>query len=223
MKKYTFSLEFSGDLVYSNQAYRLLGFLRPKGCFASVLLNCLFTYHGGHICMHSKWVFNHFRFRSEIQKLPLIVLWCLSLSAGIFLCTQSTCDLETLFVSLFAASPSFWCKLLVTTFSIGVAAVGFLLPGTVLYYLAVFLNGISYGFCGCAIYMAQGSAAWLLRMLILFPARFSSLLMWWFILQHRTAKDVSKCIRFVGVLICIAFVVDMFVVSPLLGDITNYF
>lgn len=173
--------------------------------------------------MHSKWVFKHFRARTGRRLSSLVILWALSLVAGILICALSAHDLDAVFRFAFTASPALPGKVLVCILPVAVTAVALLSPIYVLIYPVVFFSGISRGFCGCMIYMAQGNAAWLLRPILLFYAGCWSVLMWWLILQDHTGRPIHKHIRLASILSCITCIVDLFVVSPLIGDLSKYF
>ena len=173
--------------------------------------------------MHLKWVFKHFAPRLRSRILPMVALWTFSLLAGILLCALSSSDLVGLFRAACTASPAPAGRLLVCTLPIAVMAAALLSPLFVLSYLAVFLCGISHGFCGFAIYIAQGNAAWLLRPMLLFSAGCSSVLMWWLILQCQIRPRLHRNIRLSAVLSCVVYCIDSFVISPLIGDLSKYF
>ena len=171
--------------------------------------------------MHSKWVFKHFspRLRSRIH--PLTALWTFSLMAGILLCALSSSDLVSLFGAACITSPAPAGRLLVCILPIAVIAFALLSPLFAFSYLAVFLCGISHGFCGFAIYIAQGNAAWLLRPLLLFSPGCSYVLMWWLILQNQIRPHLCKNIRLSVVLSCVVCCFDTFIISPLIGDLSK--
>ena len=173
--------------------------------------------------MHPKWVFKHFWSRSRSGFFPTAMLWMLSLLIGFLLCSQSPLDPVSAFQSVLSASSGPLGSLCVCVLPIVVMAIALLSPLFALSYLVVFLLGISHGYCGCMIYLAIGNASWLLRSLLLFSASCSSVLMWWLILQNETTHRLNKNIRFAGTLSCIFFVIDLLVISPIVGDLAKYF
>ena len=166
--------------------------------------------------MHPKWVFKHFATVLQGSTLRLAVLWSLSLLCGILLCSLASSDLSIVFRTAFSAQTSILERALVCLLPLVVIVTG-------LSYATVFLCGISQGFCGFAIYIAQGNAAWLLRPLLLFSAVCSSVVMWWLIFQSNATGRFRERIRFALILCCIICCIDFFIISPFVGDLSKYF
>lgn len=173
--------------------------------------------------MHTKWVFKHFSARSGRQIRILAALWTMSLLTGIVLCCLSRFDAFSEFRFLFSDDPAPLSLFLVCVFPVVLIAIALTASLFGLVCLTVTMSGVSHGFCGIMIYIAQGSAAWLLRPMLLFSASFVSVLMWWLILQNETSGRLRKNIRLAGVLSCVVFVIDLFIVSPIVGDLVKYF
>ena len=169
--------------------------------------------------MHTKWVFNHFGSRSKKWILVLLSLWILSLIVGILLCNLSAMDADNSYCTSLFAAPTPLGLLLVYTLPIAAVSFALQLPISAPFYFVISLTGISFGFTGAMVYLVQGSAAWLLRPMLLFSGGCASVLMWWLILKPETRRRRFPKLRLVAILSCISFVVDLFIVSPLLDDL----
>lgn len=173
--------------------------------------------------MHSKWVFKHFRPRSGRQVGFLAALWMVGLFAGIALCSLGSFDSAALLRSAVSVAPTPLGLFLTCVLPIALIAIAFTSSLFGLAYITVFLCAASHGFCGIMIYFAQGSAAWLLRPMVLFSAGFTSVIMWWLILQSESKSRLHNNVRLAGVLSCFVYIIDLFVISPLVGDLLKYF
>ena len=173
--------------------------------------------------MHYKWVFNHFQTRSRRPINTLATLWILGLLIGILLSCLAPYDFAEVFRLAFVSKPAPLQLLFVCVLPVAVAAIALSSSLFVFSYIAVFFCAVSHGFCGIAIYAMFGSAAWLLRPILLFSAGCSSVLMWWLFLQNETKSRLHSNIRIVGILSCLIFFIDLFIVSPFIGDLAKYF
>ena len=173
--------------------------------------------------MHLQCVFKHFSHRERKGVFLYIIVWITSLLVGILLCSASVQSSVDLFRDLFCVSPTVFGRVTICVFPIVIAASCFFPPLFVLSYFALASSGVAYGFCGCMIYLAWGSAAWALRPLLLFSAGSSSALMWWLIITRTTRIRMLNKIRCISVLSCVIFLIDLFVVSPIVGDLSKYF
>ena len=168
--------------------------------------------------MHTKWVFKHFSVWQAKQVRTLSLLWALSILSGIVLCIFCQHNLTEALRSLSAISPL--GLILVCSLPLAFTIVGLVLPLFPSICIAVILSGFAHGFCGILIYIALGSAAWILRPLLLFSASCTSVLMWWLILKRRVRYQE---LRLTGVVFCLFYFLDLFVVSPFVGDLIKYF
>lgn len=173
--------------------------------------------------MHSKWVFKHFYPWSGRRVRLLAALWILGLLVGIILCSISSYDAAGMLYNAISTSPAPLGLFLVCVLPVVFTAIALTSPLFQLSYLVVFLSAVSHGFCGIMIYIAQGNVAWLLRPLLLFSASCTSVLMWWLLLQSKTKSYLHKNIRLAGVMSCFIYIVDLFLVSPFVGDLAKYF
>ena len=173
--------------------------------------------------MHPKWVFKHFYPQSGRRVRLLAALWILGLLAGIILCSIGPYDAADILHSTVSVSPAPLSLFLICFLPVIFVAIALTSPFFLLSYFAVFLSAVSHGFCGIMIHVAQGSAAWLLRPLLLFSASCTSVLMWWLLLQSKNKSRLHRNIRLAGILSCLIYIVDLFLVSPFVGDLAKYF
>lgn len=173
--------------------------------------------------MHVKWVFKHFSSRVQGRVPRLAIVWALSLLAGIFLCASASIDPYDTFCAIFSEPPSLFGRFLVYALPVASVIGALHSPLFALSCIVVFLWGFSHGFCGFAICTAISDAAWLLHPLLLFSASCSSVLMWLIILRGRTKSCIHKIIRLAVILCCVFYSVDLFIVSPLVSNLSKYF
>ena len=153
----------------------------------------------------------------------LVVLWFFSLLSGILLSALSSGNAYHTFALTLFDSPAPFCLFLVCVLPVAITAIALQFPTLVPLYAIVILVGLSHSYTGTIVYFTQGSAAWLIRSMLLFSTGCSSVLMWWLILQSGAKRQFCKNLCLVGILICIVFVVDFFIVSPILRDLIMYF
>jgi hypothetical protein len=70
-----------------------------------------------------------------------------------------------------------------------------------------------------SISIAFGSSAWIIRPLLLFSSGCSSVLMWWLVLRGNAGRNYKKHICFAFFTSCLVYVLDLFLVSPFVGDL----
>lgn len=171
--------------------------------------------------MHSKWVFKHFCPGSNKRNVLLAMLWGGGLLAGVSLCAYTPFATESILYGVMYAKPS-----LLSLFLIGVMPVLFtaVCAFTSLHpiaYVLILLSAITHGFSGTAIYLAVGSAAWIVRPLLLFTSSSTSVLMWWLLLQRNTRRGAHKQVGLALFLSLLVYLLDFFILSPLIGDLTK--
>lgn len=171
--------------------------------------------------MHIKWVFKHFRPQSKGYIYILAALWITGLILGIILSCVCSQNANSILYGAMLAEPSPLYLLCVCVLPVAFSAIAFASPLNWLAYIAVFLFAVSHSFCAATIYTAVGSAAWLLRPMLLFAASCTSVLMWWLLLQNNAGRHAGKKIRFAILMSCIVCIVDLFLISPLVGDFTK--
>lgn len=171
--------------------------------------------------MHSKWVFKHFRAQSNKQCCLMAFLWGAGLLFGILLCILSPYETTDILYGVIGTKPSLLSLLLVCMLPVVLSAIAVCSPLFPIAYILVFLSAVSHGFCGTVIYLAVGDAAWLLRPIFLFSASCSSVLMWWLLFQANTGERLHKHIGFALCLSSLVYIIDLFLISPLVGDIAK--
>lgn len=171
--------------------------------------------------MHSKWVFKHFYLRTSNQVYVLAILWVIGLLSGIILCSYSYCDFTGIFFGAVNVDPAPLALFLVCMLPVLLSAVAVSFSLFSITCLVVFAVAVFQGFSSMVVYIAVGSAAWLLRPILLFSASCSSVLMWWLLLQHKKGRRLHKSIHVVLISSSLTFVVDMFLVSPFVSDLAK--
>lgn len=169
--------------------------------------------------MHSKWVFKHFRVRSNKRFCVLATLWGIGLLVGVLMCSHSPYVTTAVLYGVICSKPSALSLLLVCILPVALSAIAtcsMLFPVT---YLLFFLSAVSHGFCGSAIFIAVGDAAWLLRPLLLFSGGCTSVLVWWLLFQSNTGRNIRKHICLAICLSCLVYITDLFLISPLISDL----
>lgn len=171
--------------------------------------------------MHSKWVFKHFRPGSGKKNIVLALLWGGGLLAGTLLCAAAPFDAESILYGAMHAKPSLLGLFLVCVLPVLIAAVAISTSLFLVAYVLVLLIAILHGFSGTAIYLAVGNAAWIVRPMLLFAASCTSVLMWWLLLQRSARNRVFKPACLALGLSCLIYILNLFLLSPFIGDLTK--
>ena len=90
--------------------------------------------------------------------------------------------------------------------------------------ILLFLNSFSFAFCGCAIVLMAGEAAWLIGCLFLFTRVCVFVIMWWMLL-HNTLRNmpISRLtLCFFIAVTCMVSIFDSLFVSPILSESIQY-
>ena len=171
--------------------------------------------------MHSKWVFKHFRFSSSKRNIVLALLWGGGLLAGILLCVVAPFDPKSTLYDVMCASPSLLSLFLVCVLPVLVTTVAVSTSLFSIVYVLVLLSAITHSFSGTAIYLAVGNAAWIVRPMLLFSAGGTSVLMWWLLLQRSAQYRGFKPACLALCLSCLIYILDLFLLSPFVGDLSK--
>ena len=91
---------------------------------------------------------------------------------------------------------------------------------SVIVYALLFTDAFCFGFCGIAIYLAAGEAAWLLRPLFLFSRIWCYIPIWWLLL-HNTPSS-KMLFTWITVFCCLVVFTDFIFVVPMLLDLVKY-
>ena len=169
--------------------------------------------------MHSKWVFNHFRVLPRWHMRVLVLLWLGGLLTGILLCSVCADNLAELSRSAMIVSPSPFWLLFVCILPIAVTVVSVATPLYMLCYPLVFLFALFHGFSGILISAGVPGGTWLLRPMVLFSSCCTAILMWWLLLRGKNSNGHKRDIRLVCIVFCLVFFIDLFILSPFLGDL----
>lgn len=173
--------------------------------------------------MHSKWVFNHFSIRPKHHKRLLVSLWIVGLLSGMLLCAVGADRYSDIFLTAIVSRPAPLSLVLVSAIPVVLIIFSLITPLYAISYLTVFLFAFLHGFSGFLPAVCNIGGAWLLRPMFLFSASLTSVLMWWLLLSSRNQARLRTDILLISILLCVVFLVDLFVVSPFLGDLSKYF
>lgn len=171
--------------------------------------------------MHTKWVFKHFHPVRDRQICIFAALWVIGLLSGVLLCDHSAYDFSVIFFGAVNTDPLPLGLFLICALPATLSALAFTFSLFPITCLIVFSIAVFQGFSGTLVYMSVGSAAWLLRPMLLFSASCTSVLMWWLLLQCKDRRLKYKHIRLAFVFSCITFLIDLFLVSPLVSGLAK--
>lgn len=151
-------------------------------------------------------------------------VWIFGMITGICLVDAYDFNADIVGSSLITVRPLPIATLLITTLPVLIVGLSLLRGNPVACFVAVALVAVCRGFCGFVIFLSFGSAAWLIRVLLLFSGTCASVLMWWLMLRstdsnhHRIKKHIIICVLsafFVSA-------VDILVISPFLCELAMY-
>ena len=171
--------------------------------------------------MHSKWVFKHSYPHASRRNFLLGSLWVVGLLIGVLLCALAPYDTGSILYGTVYTKPSLWGLFLVCVLPVAFSAIAVCSPLFLIAYVLVFLSAVSLGFCGTAIFVAVGSAAWIVRPMLLFSAGCTSVLMWWLLLKGNGRSRLKRPVCLALCLSCLVYIVDLFLISPFIGDLTK--
>ena len=171
--------------------------------------------------MHSKWVFKHFRPYESKRNLVLILTWCGGLLAGVLLCSHASYNYANIVYGAIHTCPSLPGQLVVCVLPVTVSALAVYLPLFPVAYILVLLSAVTHGFSGMAIFMAVGSAAWIVRPMLLVSSSCAFVLMWWLLLQRDAGSRTYKPVCLALCLSCLIGILYLFFISPFIGDLTK--
>ena len=221
-KIYTFLLEISNKLVYSIQAYSVLGrilFQMSYPCLKHLLL--LLNY-GGNLGMHYNCVFNHSLTFKRLQNFLLVCSWCTGLLVGIIIAKRYIPGATSLAATHIDRSPLFN---IITAVLPVVLTVWFLSARQFsLLYLLLFLFAFCHGFCGVLFSFSFPGGFWLVRLLALFSTGSTSTILWFLLLRYQqrngalTKNDTSVAVC----VFCLCCGINTFFISPVLSALTYF-
>lgn len=171
--------------------------------------------------MHSKWVFKHFEFQKKGHIPTLAMLWVLGLVTGIVLCGVSASNATNVFWDVLSTSPKPLGSLLVCLLPVSLVALLAVPSLAKLTYFLLPVLAVFHGFCGMCVYLAVGDGVWLLRPMLLFASSSVAVLVWQLIFRICAGRQLQKYICSTLLASCLIFIIDMFLISPFVGDLTK--
>ena len=166
------------------------------------------------------------RFSAVISRLkhPAVLLFCfglVSLSAGTLIAVRADCSAFSLMRWAVTSPVSIVCHLALQLLPFLIAAYAVSISGLWLLYTVFSCKLFSFAYMGMLLWLAYGSAGWLVRFLFLFTDIVSVPLFCWFctrrLMNWDKAKDFWLCIGLTG----IAVLINWFIFSPFLVKIIH--
>lgn len=153
----------------------------------------------------------------------LVSLWCLGLLFGIlssFACRE---DSYVILASIGKPASPF-AVFLINGLPLAITAFALYRSIHFLLYPLFFLNAFCRAFCATLALML-GGGGWLIRFLFLFSGSCTSVLMWWLIFCHINERGnrFFHDVYLVSFLSCGISLIEIFLISPLLRELSNYF
>lgn len=165
-------------------------------------------------------------YKDKCFRLKILLLsgWTFGLVLGLRFAVCSPEYVSDMMRSLLNRRMSFAGGLLSLTFPLVITAFMLLYHKDILLPVLAFCKAFTFGFASGCIYLAFGSAAWLLRSFLCFTAIFSNvcLLFLWLSAASREKSEVNRCYVCTIAFMAVIFVLDYFAVSPYLMMLLNY-
>ena len=154
----------------------------------------------------------------------LIFLWLLGLIAGFWLAVNASATCHQFFVAAIATRPSKFGLLLIAVAPILLSAVGIYSDFFLINCVTVSLGSICRGFCGFLFFLFFGTGAWVLRITFMFVSTISSVLMWWMLFKYCIygKSNILKMVCSAAIALLLFIVVDLFLISPFLFNLSIY-
>ena len=175
--------------------------------------------------MHSKCVFKHFNGFFRLQNSLLGCFWIGGLLLGILLGMRHSLPISAVFCVSMIKSPSLLNGVFVLVVPVLLMVLILMARCYVLTYPLLFVYARCHGFCGALLSCLLGNGAWLLRLMLLFPAGGASFLLWFLLQRYRNRcgslllLDVVITVSF----LCCILVVNHISISPVLTALVDYF
>lgn len=175
--------------------------------------------------MNTRYIFTHSRMYRSLRIWLPASLWVTGLCIGVILAVSHADNSKALLDSILSETPSSILMLAKTALPIVCCGFAIGCSAFALVYPLVLLEATSFGFCAILLFEVFGSGAWLIRLLCLFSSSISCVLMWWLLFRHSKSKaqSFSKDIRLACALSFLITIVDFFIITPFLADLTKYF
>ena len=135
--------------------------------------------------MHSGCVFKHFDRSYFLQNTLPICVWAMGILLGVRLGAHHPFTVDSAFCASLIAQPSVINEILVLSAPVLLVVLCLKSGGYVFSFPILFGYGLSNGFCGALLSYVWGSGAWLIRLLLLFPAGGTSFIIWFLLFRYR--------------------------------------
>ncbi len=151
-------------------------------------------------------------------------VWIFGIVIGICLADAYAFSAGAVASALIAVRPSPIATLLITMLPVLMIGVSLWKASSIVCFATIAIDAVCRGYCSFMTFLSFGSAAWLVRGLVLFSGACTSVLMWWLLLRRggtdprRFKKDMVICILS-AILIS---AVDILGISPFLSELAMY-
>lgn len=175
--------------------------------------------------MNTRFIFNRSVAYKNTHIFVVILLWIVGLILGLFLALSVSGTPGALIKTASSAKPIPLFVFFVNSLPVVIISVVIYYRSFWISYPVVLLESVCHGFCGWLVFSEFGSGAWAVRILFLFSGSCVSVLMWWIFLRHKTytRRSFVKDVWFVSLAASVISLIDIFVISPFLNSLSNYF
>lgn len=175
--------------------------------------------------MNTRFIFNRSAACEKTNIYVMILLCGIGFFVGLFLAVPVLHTSGSLLKLALSAKPIPFFVFLVNGIPITIISIAVYCRLFWISYPFVLLDSLCRGFCGLLVFGEFGSGAWAVRILFLFSRSCVSVLMWWIFLRHRTCtrRSFVKDVWFVSLAASVISLIDIFVISPFLNSLSNYF
>ena len=173
--------------------------------------------------MYTGFLSLRFSRQKDLKFCVLIAVWLAGLLGGVLLAKAYRINLAYITVSLSKPAVPF-LVFLTNGIPLTIAAFALYHSFHIILFPLLFLQGGCRTFCA-TLAMMTGSAGWLIRLLFSFSGCCTSLLIWWITVRHLTERGnrFYQDVYFVAMLSCVVSLAEIFLISPLLANLSIYF
>ena len=175
--------------------------------------------------MNTRFIFNRSVAYKNTHIFVVILLWIVGLVWGLFLALSVSSTSGSLIKIALSTKAIPLFVFFVNSLPIVIISVAIYYRSFWISYPVVLLESVCRGFCGWLIFGEFGNGAWAVRILFLFSGSCISVLMWWLFLRHKTCTRHSfvKDVWFISIAASAISLIDIFIISPFLSNLSNYF